>query len=125
MILRQHAGVDEVVERTSVAEALPAYADEHFDFTLIDISRHAEDLTEFLHLSKKRQKTPVIAFTTSRLTRETLQLVVSDHVFAVFPKPFELEAVVDSVRSALQAEKKGALHPKLHGMLQKLHVTGE
>lgn len=121
MILRQHAGADEVVERISLSEAIPVFKSEDFDFAMIDISRPDDQLGEFLHISRKDQRVPVIAFTSSEVSRETLQLLVTDHVFAVFPKPFELETVTASVRAALEAERTGTLYPSFHGFLHKLH----
>jgi DNA-binding NtrC family response regulator len=118
-ILRQHASIDETVELTSVEEALPLYSSEHFDFALVDISRPGDSLSELLHVSRKEQKSPVIAFTTGRISRETLQVLVSDHVFAVFPKPFDLDEVIASVRSALDAERTGMLYPAFFGFLRK------
>ncbi len=125
MILRQHAGCDDVLETESVSDALPIYSSEHFDFTMVDISRPTDELREMLRISRKKQRTPVIAFTTGKVSRETLQILVSDHVFAVFPKPFELGPVVESVKDALAAAKAGMLHPKFYGFLQKHHGTGE
>jgi DNA-binding NtrC family response regulator len=118
-ILRQHASIGETVELPSVEEALPLYSSEDFDFAMVDISRPSDSLTEFLHVSRKEQKSPVIAFTTGRITRETLQVLVSDHVFAVFPKPFELEEVIASVRAALEAARTGTLYPTFFGFLRK------
>jgi DNA-binding NtrC family response regulator len=121
LILRQNVHADEIVEKFTVDDAMPVFTAEHFDFTMVDISRPTEKLNEFLYISKKRQKTPVIAFTTGELTRETLKLLVDDHVFAVFPKPFEVAAVASSVNAAVEAARKGTLHPTFHGFLEKLH----
>ncbi len=118
-ILRQHASIDETVEVASVEEALPLYSSEHFDFAMVDISRPSKSLNELLHVSRKEQKSPVIAFTTGQVSRETLQLLVSDHVFAVFPKPFELDEVIASVRGALEAARTGTLYPTFFGFLRK------
>ena len=123
MILRQHAGAVEIVERLTLADALPLFSSEDFGFAMIDISSPSDELREFLHLSRTRQRTPVIAFTTRQVSRETLQLLVSDHVFAVFPKPFELQEVVTSVRAAVDAARAGKLYPRLFGFLQKEHGT--
>lgn len=119
MILRQHAGAEETVERKTLDEALPLYASEPFDFAMIDISRPSNSLEDFLHISKKEQKSPVIAFTAGHISRATLETLVKDHVFAVFPKPFELEEVVQEVRAAVEAARTGNLHPKLFGFLQR------
>ncbi|HEX9983230.1 MAG TPA: hypothetical protein VGF69_08200 [Thermoanaerobaculia bacterium] len=119
LIIRQVVGTDEIVEVRSIAEALPIYASRHFNFAMVDISRPTDELRELLEISRKKQRSPVIAFTTAAVTRETLQLLVSDHVFAVFPKPFDLEAVIESVGSALSAEKAGTLHPRFFGFLQR------
>lgn len=121
LILRQNMHADEIVEMATIDSALPLYAAEHFDFTMVDISRPTDELHEFLHISRKRQKTPVIAFTTGELSRETLKLMVDDHVFAVFPKPFEVHAVATSVGAAIEAARVGKLHPKFYGFLEKLH----
>jgi AmiR/NasT family two-component response regulator len=121
LILKQTAGCEEVIERPSVAAAMPIYTSETFDFTMVDISRPSDELRELLHVSRKKQKTPVLAFTTGALSRETLQLLVEDHVFAVFPKPFDIEPVASSVSAAIEATREGTLHPKLHGFLEKLH----
>ena len=121
LILRQHADISEIVERLTIEEALPLYAEEHFDFAMIEVSHPSETLHDFLHLSRKRQRSPVIAFTTAELSRQTLELLVEDHVFAVFPKPFELEEVAKSVRAAVEAANNGKLHPKFYGFLDRLH----
>jgi DNA-binding NtrC family response regulator len=118
-ILRQHALIDETVEFTSVEEALPLYSSEHFDFAPVDISRPNNALREFLHVSRKEQKSPVIAFTTRRISRETLQVLVSNHVFAAFPKPFELDELIASIRAALEAARTGTLYPTFFGFLRK------
>ena len=117
MILMQHAGAKEVVERQQVADALPVFSTEEFGFAMVDISRPTGELPEFLHISRKKQKSPVIAFTTGKITRETLNLLVNDHVFAVFPKPFEMNEVVTAVRAALEAASTGTLYPKFFGFL--------
>lgn len=117
MILMQHAGAKEVVERQQVSDALPVFSTEEFGFAMVDISRPTGELREFLHISRKKQKSPVIAFTTGKITRETLNLLVSDHVFAVFPKPFEMNEVVTAVRAAVEAASTGTLYPKFFGFL--------
>ena len=117
MILMQHAGAKEVVERQQISDALPVFATEEFGFAMVDISRPTGELREFLHISRKKQKSPVIAFTTGKITRETLNLLVSDHVFAVFPKPFEMNEVVTAVRAAVEAASTGTLYPKFFGFL--------
>jgi len=125
MILRMHTDADDIVEKDSAAEALEVFSDEDFDFAMLDISRPADELREFLHVSRKKQRTPVIAFTTGKISRVTLQMLVDDHVFAVFPKPFELDELVESVRAGVAAAKAGKLHPKFYGFLQKLHGDGD
>jgi DNA-binding response OmpR family regulator len=124
-ILRQHAAADAIVERSVVADALGIFSSEHFDFAMVDISRPSDELREFLDVSRSRQKSPVIAFTTGVVDRDTMKLLVTDHVFAVFPKPFELEEVAASVRAAIAAAAAGTLHPKFFGFLKKRHDASE
>jgi DNA-binding NtrC family response regulator len=117
MILTQYAGTNEIVERQQIADAIPVFSTEEFGFAMVDISRPTDELREFLRISRKKQKSPVIAFTTGKITRETLNLLVTDHVFAVFPKPFEVEQVVTAVRAAIEAASTGTLYPKFFGFL--------
>lgn len=125
MILRQHAGADDIVERTCLRDALPVYASDHFDFAMVDISRQDGALEEFLRISRRKQKSPVIAFTTGPVSRDVLQMLAGDHVFAIFPKPFELDQIVASVKSAIDASATGTLYPKLFGFLQKSSGANE
>ncbi|HEX8618861.1 MAG TPA: hypothetical protein VF911_14855 [Thermoanaerobaculia bacterium] len=92
---------------------------------MVDISRPGDELREFIHVSRRRQKTPVIAFTSGVVSRDTLELLASDHVFAVFPKPFELSEVAKSVRQAVELAAAGMLYPKLFGFLQRAQEKEE
>ena len=122
-ILRKYAEIDEVIEKSTLADALEIYAHEHFHFALIEIPRALDDLREFLHHSR-RQRAPVISFTTREVSRDVLQLLLSDHVFAIFPKPFELDELVESVQAARAAAAAGALYPRFYGFLERLrHPT--
>ena len=123
-ILSKYAEVDEITEKDSLANALDIYSREHFHFALIDISRPSDVLGEFLHLSR-RQRAPVIAFTTKEVSRDTLQLLLDDHVFAMFPKPFELDELVESVLAAQAAAKAGALYPRFYGFLDRLRHSSQ
>ena len=85
----------------------------------VDISAAGEELREFLHVSRSKQKSPVVAFTTGEVSRETMQLLVADHVLAVFPKPFEFAEIVTTIRAAVAAAEDGTLYPSVFGFLRR------
>jgi DNA-binding NtrC family response regulator len=117
MLLRLNFSFDTSVVRT-IDEAIAAMEQEKYAALVVDISRSAERLSQLTHETKK-QKSAVIVLTTGRLDRETLELFVSDHVFAVFPKPFDPDTLVETLREGLEAVKHmSVMKSLLHGFLK-------
>jgi len=55
---------------------------------------------------------------------KTRSLIVSDHVVAVFPRPFEFGEVVATVREAIAVADAGTLYPTFFGFLRRGRHTG-
>ena len=114
----------EIVETASYEEATEHVKKSIFHLMFVDVSRPSEGLTKLLNASRNRQRIPVLAFTTGRVERETMKLLVSDHVYAVFPKPFDPQDVIDGIVEAFEEHDRSAdriITPLLHGIVKQLH----
>lgn len=101
----------------SIPEAISALHEARFAALVVDISHSADALDELTELTKT-QEAAVIVLTTGRIDRNALELFVSDHVYAVLPKPFELDDLATMMREAIAFAKHGApMSSKLHGFL--------
>jgi DNA-binding NtrC family response regulator len=115
-VLRRECGfsVDRVM---SIPEAIAALHQATFAALVVDISQSAEALDQLTQLTKA-QEAAVIVLTTGRIDRNALELFVSDHVYAVLPKPFEVGDLATMLREAVAFAKQGApISSKLHGFL--------
>ena len=78
---------------------------ETFAIVIVDISTTAAGI-ELLTAETRKQKSTVLILTTGRIDRHALELFVSDHVYAVFPKPFDPRQLLDTLRQGLVEMKQ-------------------
>src|SRR5689334_9994733 len=102
-LFRTQFAFESSVVRT-IAAGIAAMEQQKCAAVVVDISRSADRLPELTHETRK-QSSAVIVLTTGRLDRATLELFVSDHVYAVFPKPFDPEVFLQTMREGLEAVK--------------------
>lgn len=125
VVKRALAGLTlELVEVASPAEAIEPFGSDPFHLLLIDVTKQSDALKQVINLSRSRQRCPTIAFTTGRVDRATLELLAKDHVFSIFPKPFDPSDVANAIAESFEAQAKSVdavISPILHGILKHLH----
>ncbi len=116
VLLRRTFGFD-VVQTRTIPEGMAAMREGSFKGLVVDISQSSEGLRE-LTMETRRQKCGVIVLTTGRVDREALELFVHDDVYAVFPKPFDIDDIVRAFRDAIEFAQTGSkMAALLHGFL--------
>ena len=117
LLLRREFGFDVVTTRT-ITEGVSAMREGLFKAVIADISISADGIAE-LTAETRKQKSGVVVLTTGRIDRGTLELFVSDDVYAVFPKPFDIDEVMSSLRDAIEFAQAGStIAARLHGFLK-------
>lgn len=102
LMLHLHCDVTDVDTIVAGVEQLKAKT---FAIVIVDISTSAAGI-ELLTQETRKQSSTVLVLTTGRIDRAALELFVSDHVFAVFPKPFDPGEVVTALRQGLVEMKQ-------------------
>jgi len=111
----------DVLTRKTLTEGASAMREGSFKGVIADISLSAEGLAD-LTAETRKQRSGMIVLTTGRIERATLELFVSDDVYAVFPKPFDIEEVMRSLREAIEFAQSGSkIAAILHGFLKNRH----
>ena len=120
VLIQRQLGFDTVTTQT-LAEGVSAMREGSFRAVVADISLSADGLPE-LTAETRKQRSGVIVLTTGRIERETLELFVSDDVYAVFPKPFDNDEVMRSLGEAIEFAQSGSkMAAVLHGFLKGRH----
>jgi DNA-binding NtrC family response regulator len=117
--LLRRVGFD-VARLATIDEAIPFLDGNSVAAVLVDISVSSHRFDE-MAARTRRQGAAVLVFTTGRVDREMLELFVTDHVWAVFPKPFDIDEVASSLQKGIAHASSGSpVSSRLHGFLERL-----
>ena len=98
----------EIVNVSTISEgAVKLQNDDSFKAVVADISTSSDDLSA-LTAQTRRLRSGVVLVSTRRLSRKMLELFVSDDVYSVLPKPFDVEELVSSLRGAVEFAQTGS-----------------
>ncbi|MEO8216513.1 MAG: hypothetical protein ABI718_05475 [Acidobacteriota bacterium] len=118
VIVRRSFPWDVVQVKTIPEGVTHLRSDDSFETVIADISLSSDGMAE-LTAETRRLKAGVVVLTTRPLSRTLLELFVGDDVFAVLPKPFELEELVTTLREAAEFAKTGSkMAARLFGFLK-------
>jgi DNA-binding NtrC family response regulator len=115
--LRRQFAFD-VLHAHTILEGVDTLKDNPCKAVIVDISVSAEGLVD-LTAQTYKHNCAVLVLTTGRVDRKALELFVHDHVYAVFPKPFDIDELGITLTDAIEFAQSGSrMSALLHGFLK-------